>query len=191
MLWYQRYFHKYLHFKILIHYPKFVVYVIFFRKNWNCLERCLSSSWWRINNYNYSAKLWYIYRFLLSRYSSKCNSDRYIVITYFDIHQNNDDSAGSFCVKFRSVIFSLWQRPKITRSILYVIISLVFCFSVDPLYHIFLRDDPRFRRNSVPLFSPAVSSSARRFIILFLYREIGFSRWREMHETLLGWNIWR
>jgi len=35
--------------------------------------------------------------------------------------------------------------------------------------HISLRGDPRFRRNSAPLFSAAVS--ARRFIILFLHRD--------------------
>lgn len=59
----------------------------------------------------------------------------------------------------------------------------VFCFSADPLYHIFLRDDPRFRRNSIPLFSPAVSSSARRFIILFLYRDRFFAVERNARDV--------
>lgn len=59
----------------------------------------------------------------------------------------------------------------------------VFCFSADPLYHIFLRDDPRFRRNSIPLFSPAVSSSARRFIILFLYRDRFFAAERNARDV--------
>ena len=59
----------------------------------------------------------------------------------------------------------------------------IFCFFADPLYHIFLRDDPRFRRNSVPLFSPAVSSSARRFIILFLYRDRFFAAERNARDV--------
>lgn len=120
----------------------------------------------------------------------KFNSGYYIVIVHFDIHQNNDDLTGSFCIKFHSIIFSLWQRPK-KNPIDFVIISLVFCFSVDPLYHIFLRDDPRFQRNSVSLFSPAVSSSARRFIILFLYRDRFFAVKRNARDALFGWNIWR
>lgn len=61
--------------------------------------------------------------------------------------------------------------------------SIVFCFFVDRLYHISLRDDPRFRCNSVPLFSPAVSSFARRFIILFLYRDKFFAVERNAQDV--------